>query len=251
MSQYGPGTTLTCDVTNGQLGVNFSASTTLLTEGIAANHWFSLDDTQSDIIKVSSVDSETSLTLENVWTGDTATGQFFVIVTDFTARMGYPIFNQGDKRAGKMLARLVNMLDTDMVRFLIDTDCSNPGSYSGSYGDVTIDTPPDKIGKALYHNGTNYQEANATTSSTMPCTALTLETGVGATKVLFWGFLSGTVAAPWEWTPGAKLYVDTVSGDLKESPPNAGSGTQVQIVGIAIAPNKIFFNPSYVLVERV
>ena len=102
------------------------------------------------------------------------------------------------------------------------------------------------IGSAFYMaSDGSFEEANANNSSTMPCTALALETGVGAKKVLLLGFIRKDA---WDWTPGNMLYVSTISGILTQTTVS-GSGDQVQIVGFATHADRIYFNPQYVITE--
>jgi len=52
----------------------------------------------------------------------------------------------------------------------------------------------------------------------------------------------------WNWTAGEYLYVGTTPGELTQTRPS-GLGDQVQVLGIAITANIIFFCPSLELVE--
>ncbi|MBA7630676.1 hypothetical protein ES703_38200 [subsurface metagenome] len=56
----------------------------------------------------------------------------------------------------------------------------------------------------------------------------------------------------WTWTPGSLLYAesDTIGnpGAMTHIAP-AGAGDQVQVVGIAITAEIVYFNPSFELVE--
>ncbi len=91
-------------------------------------------------------------------------------------------------------------------------------------------------------------DADATTS--MPaialCTTTIAENAAG--DFLLSGFVRDDT---WNWTPGALLYADnTTAGGIVTTAP-AGSGDQVQVIGLAITADIIYFNPSLVLVEVV
>jgi len=63
--------------------------------------------------------------------------------------------------------------------------------------------------------------------------------------LLLQGFLRDDT---WNWTPGVLLYTGALNGDIVTTIP-AGSGDQVQVVGVAITADIIYFNPSLELVE--
>ena len=112
---------------------------------------------------------------------------------------------------------------------------------SGLKGSVTVDTNAVGVGAALYlASDGNYDEADADAASTMPCTAVALETGTGTKTVLFNGFIRDD---SWAWTPGGNIYVSTTQGTFTQTAPS-GSGDQVQVVGIAQSADVIYFNPS-------
>ena len=106
---------------------------------------------------------------------------------------------------------------------------------------VTVDTNATGVGAALYLAADgHYDEADADSSATMPCTALALETGTGSKRVLIMGMIRNDA---WNWTPGGKVYVSTTTGALTQTAPS-GTGDQVQVVGVAISADVIRFTPS-------
>jgi hypothetical protein len=128
----------------------------------------------------------------------------------------------------------------------LSSDLGADLTYSGLTSNVTVDTNAVGFGAALYMaSDGNYDEADADAASTMPCFVLAVETGTGTKKVLHEGYIRNDA---WNWTPGAPLYVSTTQGTLTETAPS-GSGDQVQVVGIAVSADIIYFNPSFVLVE--
>jgi len=85
--------------------------------------------------------------------------------------------------------------------------------------------------------------ADADTLTTMPAIALALETGGDADtkKVLMTGFVRYD---EWNWTIGGLLYASTTPGGITQTAPS-GTNDVVQIVGIAISADVIYFKPEY------
>jgi hypothetical protein len=84
--------------------------------------------------------------------------------------------------------------------------------------------------------------------TTMPCNCLALQTGTGSKEVLLQGFIRND---SWNWTVGGIVYVSTdptTYGGLTQTAPS-DSGDRVQTVGYATHADRIYFNPSFVLVE--
>lgn len=103
--------------------------------------------------------------------------------------------------------------------------------------------------QAVYVGGDSKMEkALATGAATMP--AIALATGTiaedAAGEFLLQGFFRDDT---WDWTIGGLLYIseDTAGALTQELP--AASGEQVQVVGVAITADIIYFNPSFELVE--
>ncbi len=117
----------------------------------------------------------------------------------------------------------------------------------GVVDSYTVDSNNIGFGAALFvASDGNLEEAQATDQSTMPCTALALNTGTGSDKqVLSWGKIRND---SWSFTSGGYVYIDVTSGVLTQSKPDS-TGNIVQVVGIATASNIMFFNPSYVTIQ--
>jgi hypothetical protein len=128
---------------------------------------------------------------------------------------------------------------------------TSPGTdltATGIKSDMTVGANTVGIGSALYMaTDGGLDEADADAASTMPCIAVALETGTGASKtVLLQGFIRKDA---WNWTSiGQPVYVSATVGTFTQTAP-AGSGDQVQIVGIAITADIIYFRPDLTLVE--
>lgn len=89
--------------------------------------------------------------------------------------------------------------------------------------------------------------ADADAAATMPTIAMATATiNENATgEFLLLGFIRDDT---WTWTIGSLLYVSTTAGAMTHTQP-AGAGDQVQVVGVAITADIVYFNPSFELVE--
>ena len=131
-------------------------------------------------------------------------------------------------------------------RFNINVDIADQDAV-GVVDKLTVDANSVGFGAALFINSSgNLEEAQATGQSTMPCVALALDTGTGSGKqVLFWGRLRDD---SWSFTEGSYIYISATSGKIIDTKPS-DSGDIVQVIGIALSPSILFFNPSYVTIE--
>jgi hypothetical protein len=112
---------------------------------------------------------------------------------------------------------------------------------------ATVDTNVTGFGAALYMaSDGHFDEADADSTTTMPCRVLAAESGTGSKVVLLEGFIRDD---SWNWTPGADLYINTTTGALVHTAP-AGSGDQVQKIGFAWSADIVYFTPGdYTIVE--
>jgi len=92
-----------------------------------------------------------------------------------------------------------------------------------------------------------FWKADADAASTMPVIALaTAAISAAASGVLL---LKGYVRDDtWTWTVGGLIYASVTPGGLSQTAPSE-SGDQVQVVGVAITADIMYFDPSPVLVE--
>lgn len=141
----------------------------------------------------------------------------------------------------------INLLDQGVID--LEDALASDGDYCGITSRVTVDTNSTGFGSALVLSSDgNYDEADADAESTMPCSALAIDTGTGSNqRVLHLGYIRDD---DWDWTPGGILYISTTAGGLAQTAPS-GTGDQVQVVGIAKTADIVFFNPSFVLIEVV
>jgi len=117
---------------------------------------------------------------------------------------------------------------------------------SGLTSKVTIDMNTLGFGAALFvASDGNYELANATDSTRMPCVALAIETGTGVKEIIHQGYVRND---SWNWTVGKIIYISTTDGLMSQSFPT-GTANQVQIVGYATHANRIFFIPNIMLIE--
>jgi len=90
------------------------------------------------------------------------------------------------------------------------------------------------------------EAADADAAASMPALYMATGAAVGTQRVISPG--SQVRDDTWAWFPGAILYAATAAGGITATPP-AGSGDQVQVIGIAEYATIIRFQPSLVLVE--
>lgn len=104
------------------------------------------------------------------------------------------------------------------------------------------------IGNLCYVGADGKMELiDADAAATMPGVAIATATITeDATGVfLIRGFIRDDT---WNWTVGGILYGSTTAGGMTQTAPS-GSGDQVQVVGVALTADIIYFNPSLTLVE--
>lgn len=106
------------------------------------------------------------------------------------------------------------------------------------------------LGEAVYLKAADSEvyKALATGTTTMPGIALATcaTTDGNPFEFLLRGFMRHDT---WDWTPGGLLYIDrTAAGALTQTAPST-TGDQVQVVGVAITADIIFFSSSFELVE--
>ena len=113
------------------------------------------------------------------------------------------------------------------------------GTYEGKIMTITVDDVSTVFGNPLYiESDFHYHRADADSSTSMPCRALSLESGNGSKKILLEGQVCNT---DWNWNRG-DVYVSTISGALTQTYPT-GDGDQIQIVGWALSANTMYFKP--------
>jgi len=107
----------------------------------------------------------------------------------------------------------------------------------------------DLATRLIYVNSSGrWEEADADSATTMPATGISLESAAGDgsdVAVLLHGIIRND---GWAFTPGAVLYVSNTPGYVTATAP-AGSGDQVQRIGVALTADVIFFNPDLTVIE--
>ncbi len=127
----------------------------------------------------------------------------------------------------------------------ITGDLANQSS-SGMTVVAPVSANSTGFGAALYvaSDGT-LQEADADDVAKMPCVALAVESGTGDKEILLHGLIKDE---NWAWTTGGFVYVSPTTGEITQTKPSA-SGQQVQILGVAVSPDMIYFTPNLMLIE--
>lgn len=128
----------------------------------------------------------------------------------------------------------------------------SPSVTNGEYSGITssgIIGETIAFGDALYlKSDGKYWKADASASTTMPCTAIALGAGSAGSVInlLVIGFICDD---SWAWTVGGMLYPSTTAGEITDDISAYTTGDQVQCIGYAYSANTAYINPSYVLVE--
>ncbi len=134
----------------------------------------------------------------------------------------------------------------------IDNTLSSDHSSNGVYMESVQNTGTTvNFGDVMrIHTNGNALYADADAASSMPGVYMAVETISAGTSGRY--LLFGVVRDDsWSWTVGGYVYVSTSgsSGNTLTQTAPSGSGDQVQIVGIALASNKIYFKPDITTVE--
>lgn len=105
------------------------------------------------------------------------------------------------------------------------------------------------IGQACYVGGDSKMEkADADAAASMPVMALATASIAenAAGQFLLQGFFRDDT---WDWAIGGIIYASLTAGGLTQDVSGYTAGDQVQVVGIAVSADIIYFNPSFELVE--
>ena len=125
-----------------------------------------------------------------------------------------------------------------------------PTTDHTTVGTLTTLTVGENVvyGDALYMKSDGkLWKADADASTTMPIIAIATNSisADAAGNVLVHGFLRDDT---YTWTPGQVIYGSLTGGEITATAPT-GTGDQVQVIGVAISADVIYFNPSLVLIE--
>ena len=153
-----------------------------------------------------------------------------------------------------------SLLDTDVVEFIVagaykvedlsyiltnnmDID-PQPVNLQGNGIKTSLTVLENNIGfgacMAVDTTSGDLIEASAdSTASIVPCRFIALETGTGFKEVLIKGFLRNNI---WTFNPGDMIYLSTSSGQLTNVRASI-EGEVDQILGYALTPNIIYFDP--------
>jgi len=143
--------------------------------------------------------------------------------------------------------QLGNTLDLNENYIQLKPVPASDESGSGDIANMTVDVNDSGVAAALYMaSDGNFEEADASSDTTLPCMAIALEFSTGSKDVLLKGFMRDD---SWNWTSiGQPVYVSTTAGGFTQTAPST-SGEFVQRVGIATHADRIFFNPDYTIIE--
>ena len=155
-----------------------------------------------------------------------------------------PRYIQPDTNPGTNCWELTNS-NSKIIRLLVSALSDHTGH--GIVSTMTVDVNTYGEGSCLHLDiDGNYIEADADSVTTMPCSALAIESGTGTKQVLYQGFMQDET---WNWTVGGWVYVMSgTDGTLTQTAPSA-SGDYVQKVGIATHADRIYFDPDFTMVK--
>ena len=147
--------------------------------------------------------------------------------------------------------------ETDAGIILMDsldiTHSTSDGESTGEYVTMTVDSGQTEtsFGQA-YHIDTDGEliaaDADVASAASMPVYCLALVSGTGSKNCLVKGTITET---DWNWTVGGYIYASddpTTTEGLTQTAPST-AGDQVQVLGLAVTADTIYFNPTLVLVE--
>ena len=172
-------------------------------------------------------------------TGDTPDGADF---SDWFDRIQEAVQEHEHKATGGAASGTGDAGEIDHIKLPNEPADDNTGK--GTITPATVDANATGIAAALHLAADgHYEEADASGTTTAPCTALALETGTGAKTVLLTGIMRHDA---WNWTTGpggaGLIYLSATTGALTQTAPTA-IGDIVQIVGYAITDDTIYFHP--------
>lgn len=185
---------------------------------------------------------------DNDWGADNSTGDFRV-AAPWDASFATDRYSVDNLKIWNFAKTDFGDRDSEAEEVFVEQTLTEPvkdlsANGINSYG--TVSSNNAGYGAALYMTADgNYEEANAASASTMPCTALALEPDAGRKKILLQGYIRND---SWSFTPGGLVYVSPANGVITQTPPSE-TGEQVQILGYAIKSNALFFNPNMMLIE--
>jgi hypothetical protein len=252
-------TVITDGVITDATGLQISATTTVLN-----NLYIGEDDTgQEGLLRIYGGDSDTQGgTIELYFDAGYDTNHNYVLIWCDEDSFHIGTNNNNDAfRIDASAAALSAAFDIDLSIIspasLIMGDVSklewdpSPASDATMSGEIisqTVDANASGIGALLYKaSDGNWEEADASASSTIGMLGIAVESGTGTKDVLLRGFVKDTA---WSWTPGAQLFVSETTGAITSTAPTT-SGSIVQVVGYATEATVMYFNPSVDYAENV
>jgi hypothetical protein len=133
-------------------------------------------------------------------------------------------------------------VDTEMAKY---ENITADGQYAGEVTTEVV-AADGALYDLLYLSSTGYNKARANADATLPCLAMRVEIGIGSRKLLKSGYVRNDA---WNWVRGQLLYVSPTTAGIITATKPATSGQRIQIVGYAVSPDIIYFNPDYTWIE--
>jgi hypothetical protein len=107
---------------------------------------------------------------------------------------------------------------------------------------------PVSAGRCYYWSSTGWKPTDADQAADSVGLLALATTSINFNRgMLIRGYFKDT---GWSWTQGSVLYLSTSLGALTQTQPS-GTGDIVRVVGYALSPDEIFFDPSQDWIELV
>lgn len=125
---------------------------------------------------------------------------------------------------------------------LLDSTSANEYDYSGVLQDLTAGETLAAFEVGYMKSDGKVWKADADSDTTAPvmCMALAAITANASGRFILLGNVKN---ASWSWTVGGKIFLSNTAGALTQTAPS-GTDDVVQVVGVAVASNRMMFNPS-------
>lgn len=183
----------------------------------------------------------------NMWTflQDATSAKFFDTVTDESGS-GAVLGGTSPTISTPTLVGAIDM--EDYLHLEVNASITNE-TGTGITDTVTVDAGADNhIGHCMHIDSDGeWVLADADSTDTMPCMAISLSDSEGAIQVIRQGKMSCTSCTGWPadsetWDEGEFIYASTTSGYLTHTAPS-GAGDVVQKVGIVVSvdPDIVYF----------
>ena len=205
--------------------------------GNGATAWNSLDFSEdATMLRTTDVDDTpvdgvTNAPVSSNWAYDHAANVTSLHLPDQSGGNGKILKTNGSSASWESVVSVLDLMSA----------LSADHSYHGLTADLTAGTALALPNLCRVGSDGKMELTDADAAATMPGIALATESINENSSGIFLlvGFFRDD---SWDWTPGGMLYASATPGALTQTAPS-GSGDVVQIVGVAITADVIYFTP--------